>query len=72
VDVAAQSVELGDDDGRASQAFGGFDRGLELWPGLERVSALAGFDLDELLSDIKVFQLGKGFKPGPLGVQAKA
>jgi hypothetical protein len=55
VHVAAQSIEFGNDDWRASQAFGGFDCGLELWPGLERVSALAGFDLDEFLSNIKVF-----------------
>ena len=70
--VAAQSVELGDDDWRASQASGGFDRCLELWPRVQSVSALAGFNLNKLLKDFKLFQFGEGFELGALRFEAKA
>ena len=44
--IAAEPIELGDDDRRAVQT-GVLERGLELRPALERVGALAGLDLLE-------------------------
>jgi hypothetical protein len=66
VDVAAQSIELGDNDRRVLLAFCAFDRGFELRPGVQSVSALAGFNLSELMNDFKAFQLCEGFELGPL------
>ena len=71
MDVAAQSVELGDSDWRVSLALRGFDCGLELWPGVQGVSALTGFNLNKLLNDFKTFQFGEGFELGALRFEAK-
>jgi hypothetical protein len=66
VNVSAQSVELGDGDPRAVLALRSFDRGLKLRPRVQSVSAFAGFNLDELMNDFKVFHLGEGFELGAL------
>jgi hypothetical protein len=49
MDVSAQPIELGNRDGAFTVPAGLGERGGELRPAIERVSALAGFDLNELL-----------------------
>src|SRR5262249_57324620 len=58
VDVAAKPIELGDDDGAAPLARRG-QGGGQLRPALERVGPLAGFHLNELLSELVALGLGE-------------
>ena len=61
-DVAGQPIELGDDDG-ATSSLCSCQGCRELRPALQRIGALAGFDLDELVSDgetLALAELGDG------------
>jgi hypothetical protein len=58
VDVAAEAVELRDDD-RAFQPAGHLESRGKLRPALKRVSALAGLDLGESIYDVAALRSGE-------------
>ena len=73
VDVAAQSIELGDDN-RAGLAVSlrlG-QRGYELRPAFERVKAFAGLFLLELGGDLAALGLGEAGDRGALRLDPQA
>ena len=56
--VARQPIELGDSD-FAFLFLRRLQRRLQLWPSVERVRALAGFNLGELGDDLEAFSRGE-------------
>ena len=72
MNVAAEPVELGDDDrARLPVAAGLGEGGTKLRAALERVRPLARLDLRELADDPKALGLGEPGDGGALGVNAK-
>ena len=63
MNVARETVELGNCDGAAERA-GLSERRRQLWPTIESVASLSGFDLDNLGDDL--------FNPSPLPNRASA
>ena len=71
MDIARQPVELADND-RALGLSGGSERRSKLRPAVERVGALAGFNLGEGMYDLEAYLPGKARDGTLLRVQAKA
>jgi hypothetical protein len=73
VNVAAQPVELGDDD-RALlvELAGGLDVGGELGAPVQRVRPLAGIYLDKAFDDLEPLPGGELVDGGDLGFEAEA
>jgi hypothetical protein len=69
MDVAAQSIEFGDDDRRLSLP-GGLERGGKLRPAIERIGALAGFDLFERLGKVIALSNSEPLQGGQLRLKA--
>ena len=73
VDVARESVELGDHDRRSlATPFGLGERRLELRAAFERVRSLASLDLDVLGNDFEPLGLGEAGDRGALRIEAQA
>jgi hypothetical protein len=70
MDVAAETVQLRDDD-RSLVLLGRLERGRQLRPALESIGALAGFDLIERLQQVIAFSLSEPGECLLLGLQAK-
>ena len=66
-----KSVELGDHD-RALLPLGGVESALQLGSEFERVSSLAGLDLEELAGQVKALGLGKADDRLSLSLEAEA
>jgi hypothetical protein len=71
VHVTAEAAELGDDDGHLEPPGMG-EGSCELGPAIERVVALAGFNLDILGLDLRALALGEGRDGGALGFEPQA
>jgi hypothetical protein len=71
MNVAAEPVELSDDDG-ATPLARRRQGGGEFGPTLERVGPLAGLDLGELLSELVTLGLGESLDCGLLRLQPEA
>src|SRR5262245_26371929 len=69
--VAAQAVQLGDDN-RSAQLLGGFERRCELRALVESIGAFAGFNLDKLGRDVERFGSGELRDGLALGLQTEA
>jgi hypothetical protein len=65
MDVAAQTVELGDGNGATTAASLG-ERGGKLWSAVERVRTLAGLYFDELSENLELLSHNKPRKRLPL------
>jgi hypothetical protein len=70
VDVAAEPIELRDDDW-AFQPAGHLESCGELRPAVKRVSALASLDFGESVCDVAAFSSGKPGNGIALGLEAK-
>lgn len=57
-DVSAQAIELGDDD-RTAESLRSIERRCKLWPAIERLRALAGFDLGHFGRDLQPLGFGE-------------
>jgi hypothetical protein len=68
-DVARETVELGHNDGALACAPCSQGSG-KLWPPLECVRSLAGFDLDELGGQLEALSLGEALDGSLLGFDA--
>jgi hypothetical protein len=65
---ARQPVELGDNDRRPPAPTARLGQcGGELWAAIERIGALAAFDLDELGGDLEAFNRGEAANRLSLG-----
>jgi hypothetical protein len=71
MDVAAQTVELGDGNGATTAASLG-ERGGKLRSALKRVRALAGLYFDELSDNLELLSHRKARKRLPLRFEAEA
>jgi hypothetical protein len=71
MNVAAQTVELGDGNG-ATTAASLRERGGKLWSAVKRVRALAGFYFDELSENLEVLSHRKARKRLTLRFEAEA
>ncbi len=71
MDVAAEPVELGDDD-RGLVPLGELERLGELRPPIEGVAPLAGLDLAEGFDELEPFSLGKAGERRLLRFEAEA
>jgi len=56
--TSRRSIELGDDD-RAAESLRSIERRCKLWPAIERLRALAGFDLGHFGRDLQPLGLGE-------------
>ena len=68
MDVSAEAIELGNRDRAFPVPAGLGERNGELRAALDRIGALAGFDLDELGDDIVTLGGGETGDGGALGI----